>query len=195
MSAPNIARIPAGNGIHGGRFAPTSRADSELTLVDDAPPKASTSEITHRSPMVVAIADLAQDHVENTDDDLYPEFRVYTARITDQQAYEHWSRLVGAMSNYERFADLHTGADAAEEALEAGDTEVIGDRSLSDYESINDPERPGETGYIGFDFARAARDLTTDWDNRVDEAAVDTVRTVNRAQAAAEQNPPRSLAG
>lgn len=195
MSAPNIVRVPAGNGVHGGRFAPTTRSDSGLTLVDDAPPEVPAGAVTRRSPMVVAIAGLAQDHIAQADGDLYQEFRAYTAPLTDDQASQHWAQLVGAMSNYERFADLHIGADAAEDALEAADTALIGDRVLSDYESVNDADRPGETDYVGFDFARAARDLTADWDAKVDQAAVGIVRTVNRAQAAAEKNLPRSLAG
>jgi len=85
-----------------------------------------------------------------------------------------------------------TGEDAAEEALEAADPGVVGDRSLSDYESVNEADLPDENDYIGFDFPRAAEDLTADWDPKVDQAAIDTVRTVTQRQASAHESANRS---
>ena len=184
MSAPSIVRIPSGT-ANGGRFAPNGHSESEVTLdgsTSTAP--AAATEITHKNPMVGAITGLAQDHLGN-DGDLYPAFRGYASALSDDEAAEHWNRLTGAMRKYNRFADPETGEDAAEEALEAGDPAVVGDRSLSDYESWNEADRPGENEYPGFDFPRAAEDLTADWDARVDQAAIDTVRTVTDRQGTA----------
>lgn len=194
MSAPSIIRVPAGQGINSGRFAPTGRAEVEITL--DGPADTVSVEtaqadavqtatvpadpaITHNTAMVVAITSLAQDHLAGADGDLYPAFRGYASPLPDDEAAEHWSRLTGAMSQYDRFADPDTGEDAAEEALETADPAVVGDRSLSDYESWNEADLPGESEYIGFDFPRAAEDLTADWDAKVDQAAIDTVTLIN----------------
>ena len=176
MSAPSIVRVPAGQGINSGRFAPTGRAESEITLDDST---GAVPAVTHKSPMVVAITGLAQDHLAGNDGDLYPAFRGYASELSNDEAAEHWARLTGAMSQYDRFADPHTGEDAAEAALEAVDPAVVGDRSLSDYESVNEADRPGENEYPGFDFPRAAEDLTADWDAKVDQAAIDTVTLIS----------------
>ena len=190
MSAPSIVRIPAGT-ANGGRFAPNGHSESDITL-DGSAETAGTAPagtepgdpaITHKSPMVVAITGLARDHLGN-EGDLYLAFRAYASALPDEEADEHWTRLTGAMRQYDRFADPDTGEDAAEEALETADPAVVGDRSLSDYESWNEADRPGENEYPGFDFPRAAEDLTGDWDAKVDQAAIDTVRAVTDRQAA-----------
>jgi len=189
MSAPSIVRIPAGT-ANGGRFAPTGHAESEVALDDSTTAPAvgtetPAAEITHKSPMVVAITGLVQDHLDGQEGDLYPAFRLYASALFDDEAAEHWTRLTGAMRQYDRFADPETGEDAAEEALEAADPAVVGDRSLSDYESWNEADRPGENEYPGFDFPRAAEDLAGDWDTKVDDAAIAAVRTVTQRQSAA----------
>lgn len=119
MSAPSIVRVPAGQGINSGRFAPTGRAEAEITLdgpadtvsVETAADAVQTDAvsgdpaITYKSPMVVAITGLAQDHLAGADGDLYPAFRGYASSLSDDQAAEHWTRLTGAMRQYDRFAD------------------------------------------------------------------------------------------
>lgn len=179
MSAPSIARVPAGHGSSSGRFASNSHAETDLTLDGapvSAPGAAVPEQITHRDPRVVAIIGLAQDQLAGAEGDLYPVFRTYAAGLSDTEADLHWNRLLTATRRYEMFADPETGEDAAEDALENGDPDLLGERSLSDYEKINEADRPGESEYVGFDFPRAAEDLTGDWETAVDQAAIDTVR-------------------
>lgn len=182
MSAPSIHRVLAGNGIESGRFARAGHADSGVELGADLD-TAAIDLIDHKTPMVVALTELARDHCEAADGDLYPEFCRYAAALPAREAQTHWAKLTRATSNFDRFADPDAGEDAAEDALEAGDPAIVGNRSLSDYERFNEADRPGENDYIGFDFPQAAEDLAADWEAKVDAAAIDTVRAVSRAEA------------
>ena len=142
MSAPSIVRVPTDQGVHSGRFAPHSRTEAGITLdgpADTMP--AESAVITHRTPMVAVITDLAQDHLAGADGDLYPAFRTYASVLSDDEAAEHWSRLTVAFAHFDRFADPDTGEEAAEDALESADPAVVGNRSLSDYEAWNDADR------------------------------------------------------
>lgn len=192
MRTSSIHRVPAGSGAEGGRFTRSGHTESEVEL--DATPAAATNRIDRKTPRVIAITGLARDHCAGSDSDRYPEFRRYTDSLTETDAQHHWLKLTEAIRQLDRFDDPDTGEQAAEDALEAGDAAIIGNRSLSDYEQFNDADRPGENDYIGYDFPQAAEDLTADWEAKVDQAAIDAAQAVSQDERRTRRRTTARLA-
>jgi hypothetical protein len=85
--------------------------------------------------------------------------RAVLASLSDEQFFnEHWFGIESAAMQYQRFS----GDTDGEEAAAASPADTLG-VDLYDYMSINEPDRPGETGYVGYDFAGFAEKVSDEW--------------------------------
>ena len=81
------------------------------------------------------------------------------ASLRDEQFLnEHWFGIESAAMQYQRFS----GDVDGEEAAAASPADTLG-VDLYDFMSINEPDRPGEVGYVGYDFVSFAQKVSDEW--------------------------------
>ena len=167
MSTRNLTRQPAGVPV-GGQFAATQRTETGTAL-------------TGRTPEAVlqGFADDAFPQVEDAEAgwvisrvQARRDARTVLADLSDKDFYDrHWFGIESAAMQVQRFADDVDGEEAA--AAAPGDTLSV---DISDYAEWNEPDRPGENGYTGYNFPGFAAAVTDAWRHELTDRITQAVQ-------------------
>lgn len=151
-----LNRQPAGQPT-GGQFATTARAETGTSL-------------TAREPTAEnQLVELAMNAFPEQDDigqswvisrvDAQRAARVLLADLSDDAFFnEHWFGIESAAIQRQRFINDVDG----EEADTASPADTL-DVDLYEFQSYNEPDRPGENGYMGYDFPAYAEAIADAW--------------------------------
>ncbi|HEY8717232.1 hypothetical protein [Pengzhenrongella sp.] len=182
-TVPN--RVSAGAPA-GGQFATTTRTETGTTLpaqtpgnvlldlADQAfPPLAETSSVTVISRVAAQRA-----------------ARLVLAGLSDDEFFNrHWYGIESAAMQHQRFADDKDGSEA--EAASPADTMGVNER---EFFGADGPDRAGENGYAGYDYAGFAEAIAEEWRIELQERIGRAVTVNDQAATVAAAAPAETAA-